>query len=85
MEFGIKQLKVNNAGGSAIILNDFLKYCDCDCITVVVDFLNVVLNTGCVPTEWCSGIIWPLCKNRVLLLTLISIGELHYCKLFTVM
>ena len=23
-----------------------------------------MLNTGCVPTEWCSGIIWPLYKNE---------------------
>ena len=24
-----------------------------------------MLNTGCVPTEWCSGIILPLYKNKV--------------------
>ena len=30
---------------------------------MIVDFLNIALNTGCVPTEWCSGIIRPLYKN----------------------
>ena len=30
---------------------------------MIVDCLNVVLNTGCVPTKWCSGIIRPLYKN----------------------
>ena len=30
---------------------------------MIVDFLNVVLDTGCVPIEWCSGIIRPLYKN----------------------
>ena len=53
VKFGINQLQANKAGGSDIILNDFLKYCHCDCIPMIVDFfLNVVLNTGCVPTEW---------------------------------
>ena len=64
VKFGINQLKVNKAGGSDIILNEFFKYCHCDCIPMIVDFLNVVLNTGCVPTEWCSGIIRPLYKNK---------------------
>ena len=64
VKFGIKQLKVNKAGGSDIILNDFFKYCHCNCIPVIVDFLNVVLNTGCVPIEWCSGIIRPVYKKK---------------------
>ena len=67
VKFGIKQLKVNKAGGSDTILNEFFKYCHCDCIPMIVDFLNVVLNTGCVPTEWCSGIIRPLYKNKGLI------------------
>ena len=64
VKLGIKQLTVNKAGGSDIILNDFLKYCHCDCIPVIVDFLSVVLNMGCVPTEWCLGLIQPLYKNK---------------------
>ena len=63
VKFGIKQLMVNKAGGSDIILNEFLKYCHCDCIPMSVDLLNVVLNTGCVLTEWCLAIIRPLYKN----------------------
>ena len=38
VKFCINQLKVNKAGGSDIILNDFLKYCHCDCIPMIVDF-----------------------------------------------
>ena len=64
VKFGNKQLKGNKAGWSDIILNDFLKYCHCGCIPVIVHFFNVVLNTGCVPTEWCSGKIRPLYKNK---------------------
>ena len=51
VQFCIKQLKVNKAGGSDITLNDFLKYYHCHCIPVIVYFLNVVLNTCCVTTE----------------------------------
>ena len=40
------------------------RYCHCDCIPMIIDFLNVVLNTDCVPTEWCSGIMRPLYKNK---------------------
>ena len=29
-----------------------------------VDFLNIVLNTGFIPTEWCLGIIHPLFNNK---------------------
>ena len=57
VKFGIKPLKVNKAGGSDIILNEFLRYCHCDCIPVIVDFLNVALNADCVPTEWCTSLI----------------------------
>ena len=64
VKFSFNQLKVNKAGGSHIILNNFFKYCHCDCIPMIVDFLNVVFNTGCVPTEWCSGIIRSIYKNN---------------------
>ena len=38
VKFRIKQLKVNKAGGSDIILNELKKYCHCGCIPVIVDF-----------------------------------------------
>ena len=46
------------------IIKEFFKYCHHDCIQIIVDFLNIVLNTGFIPTEWCLGIITPLYKNR---------------------
>ena len=35
-----------------------------DCIQLTVDFLNIVLNTGFVPTDWCLGTNHPLYKNK---------------------
>ena len=60
----IKKLKNNKASGVDNIINEFFKYCPHDCIQIIVDFLNIVLNTGFIPTEWCLGIISPLYKNR---------------------
>ena len=34
------------------------------CINIIVDFLNIVLYTGLVSTEWCLGIINPIYKNK---------------------
>ena len=60
----IKQLKNNKACGLDKIINEFFKYCHNDCIPLIVDFFNIVFNTGCVPQEWCLGIIHPLYKNK---------------------
>ena len=32
---------------------------------LLLTFLNIVLNTGFIPTEWCICIIHPLFKNKV--------------------
>ena len=40
------------------------KHCHNDCIQIIVDFLNIVMNTEFIPTEWCIGIIHPLFKNN---------------------
>ena len=39
------------------VINEFFKHCFNDCIQIIVYFLNIVLNTGFIPTEWCIGII----------------------------
>ena len=39
-------------------------YADTDCIRLTVDFLNIVLNIGFVPTDWCLGTIHPLYKIK---------------------
>ena len=83
----IKLLKNNKACGVDNVINDFFKYCNNDCLELIVDFFNIVLNTGYVPTEWCLGIICPLYKNKGSVddpdhyrgITLLS----STCKLFT--
>ena len=60
----IKLLKNNKACGVDNVINEFFKYCNNDCLELIVDFFNIVLNTGYVPTEWCLGIICPLYKNK---------------------
>ena len=60
----IKLLKNNKACGVDNVINEFFKYCNNDCLELIVDFFNIVLNTGYVPAEWCLGIICPLYKNK---------------------
>ena len=31
---------------------------------MIVDFLNIVFNTGFMSTKWCLGITHPLFKNK---------------------
>ena len=45
-------------------MNEFFKLCHSDCFHIIVDFLNSVLNTGFIPTEWCLGIIHHLFNNK---------------------
>ena len=33
-------------------------------VIIILNFLNIVLNTGFIPTEWCLGIDYPLFKNN---------------------
>ena len=49
----IKLLKNNKASGADRIINEFFKHCHGDCLQIITDFFNIVLNTGYVPTEWC--------------------------------
>ena len=60
----IKLLKNKKAFGVDNVINEFFKYCNNDCLELIIDFFNIVLNTGYVPTEWCLGIICPLYKNK---------------------
>ena len=60
----IKKLKNNKTSGVDNVVNEFFKYAHTDCIQLTVDFFNIVLNTGCVPTDWCLGTIHPLYKNK---------------------
>ena len=80
-------MKNNKASGADNVINEFFKHCHSDCLLIITDFFNIVLNTGYVPTEWCLGIIHPLYKKKGLAtdpdnyrgITLLSCT----CKLFT--
>ena len=49
--------KNNKSPSADYMINKFFKHCHIDCIHIIVDFFNIVLYTGLVPTEWCLGII----------------------------
>ena len=53
----IRKLKNSKASGDD---NEFFKHCHNDCIQIIVQFLNIVLNTECISIEWCLCIIHPL-------------------------
>ena len=48
----IKLLKNNKACRVDNVINEFFKYCHNDCLELIVAFLNIVLSTGYVSTEW---------------------------------
>ena len=75
-EIKIAIKKFKKASGVDNVLNEFIKYCHVDCLKLLVDYFNIILDTGMVPTEWCLGIIYPLYKNKVYNLILITIVEL---------
>ena len=50
----MRKLKNNKSCGADNILNEFLK----NCIVILCDLFKIVLNTGFVSLEWCTGIIY---------------------------
>ena len=64
VELMIKKLKNSKACGIDKVRNEYLKSCSVDMLEVLVRFLNIILDTGVVPTEWCIGIIIPIFKNK---------------------
>ena len=55
VKLAIRKLKNNKASGVDNVINEFFKHCHNDCFHNIVDFLNIVLNTG---------FIHPLYKNK---------------------
>ena len=64
IKIAINKINNNKASGVDTVLNGFIKYCHVDCLKLLVDYFNIILDTGIVPTEWCFGIIYPLYKKR---------------------
>ena len=59
----MKNLKNNKSSGIDNIINEYLKNSPDSVVTLIVDFFNVVLKSGVVPSDWCAGIIHPLYKK----------------------
>ncbi len=64
IERSIKSLKNNKACGIDNVINEYLKNCPAQLLTVIVKLFNVVLLSGVVPDDWCVGVIQPLYKQR---------------------
>ena len=56
--------KNNKSPGADYMINEFFKHCHIHCINSIVDFVNIVLYTGLVPTVWCLGIINQIYKIK---------------------
>ena len=60
----IKKLKSNKAYGVDQILNEFLKCSPHVLIELLVNFFNIILDSGIVPNEWAVSLIVPLYKGK---------------------
>ena len=60
----IKNLKNNKSSGLDQIINEYLKNSPKPVILIIVKLFNIVFRTGVVPSDWCSGFINPIFKNK---------------------
>ncbi len=64
IKHAIKKMKNNKSCGADNMINEYFKHCQPECLHIIVDFFNIVLDTGYIPNEWCLGIIHPIYKNK---------------------
>ena len=57
-------MKNGKCSGEDDILNEFLKNSSHRCLELYVKLFNLVLETGIVPDDWCTGFIIPLYKGK---------------------
>ena len=57
-------LKNGKACGIDQIRNEFLKNLSDDVKCIIVDFFNIVLESGFIPNEWGIGVIFPIYKKK---------------------
>ena len=60
----ITKLKNNKAGGSDQIINKFLKHSQNEFVQYYTKFLNLILESGHMPADWCESVIRPIYKNK---------------------
>ena len=52
------------AGGLDQILNEFLKHSQNEFVQYHTKFLNLILESGHMPDDWCQSVIRPIYKNK---------------------
>ena len=60
----VRALKTGKASGIDGIVNEFFKCCPLTLLAVITRWFNLILDCGCVPDEWCLGIISPIYKKK---------------------
>lgn len=60
----IKKLKNGKSPGSDNIIAEYLKNSPETLVETLTNLFNLVLKTGVVPSNWCTGVIIPLFKNK---------------------
>ena len=64
VKLAVRKLINNIANGADNVMNTFVKHCHNYCIQIIVDFLNIALNTEFIRTVLLLGISHPLYKNK---------------------
>ena len=60
----ITKLKNNKAGCSDQIINEFLKHSRNEFVQYYTKFLNLILESGHMPADWCQSVIRPIYENK---------------------
>ena len=60
----IKTLKLNKSSGIDEIVNEYIISTKQIMIPIYVKLFNAILETGNIPTDWLTGIIIPIYKNK---------------------
>ena len=60
----IKKLKNGKSPGGDHIIGEYLKNSPETLIETITNLFNLVLKSGVVPSNWCTGVIIPLFKNK---------------------
>jgi hypothetical protein len=57
-------LRNGKSSGIDQVINEFIKFCPPVMISLIVQFLNLILDTGIIPENWTIGIIIPIYKKK---------------------
>jgi hypothetical protein len=64
IEVTAKKMKLGKACGIDDVVNEFLKFCNEPVLALLTRWFNIVLESGTVPEDWCTGIISPIYKKK---------------------